>query len=432
MQLNFVVQAHVVLRTKTNLMNAVILTIGDELLYGQTIDTNSAYMGRQLADIGLRVYEKFSVSDNAEHIVQALNHAKSVADVVLITGGLGPTKDDLTKHTLARYFHTDLVMNQEILDLLEGFFAKRGIAMLPAHRDQALMPASCTPLRNNRGTAWGMWFEQNGKIFASMPGVPHEMKGLMEEQVLPRLKQHFVLPVILHKHINTAGIGESYIADKIEAIEDALPSNMKLAYLPDTGMVRLRLTARGTDASVLQPQLDAATAKITEQIEKHIYGFDGTTLEQALGNLLRQKKATISTAESCTGGTIASRIISASGSSDYYMGSVVAYANDVKTNLLGVDSALFEKHGAVSEEVVRAMVIGACKNLGTDYAIATTGIAGPTGGTPEKPVGTIWTAVGNEAHMVVKMHSLPFDRERNILMTSILALEMMRKYLAGY
>jgi len=413
-------------------MDAVILTIGDELLYGQTVDTNSAYMGRELAKIGVRVHEILSVSDNEAHIIEGLDHAKTKGDIILVTGGLGPTRDDLTKHTLVKYFHTELVMNREILNLLEEFFKKRGIAMLPSHRDQALMPAACIPLRNTRGTAWGMWFEQDGKVFVSMPGVPHEMMALMQQEVLPKIKAHFALPVILHRHINTAGLGESYIAEKINEVEDNLPANIKLAYLPEYGMVRLRLTATGSDMAALEKEMNVQGAKISTAIEKYIYGYDDVTLEKALGLLLLEKGAHISTAESCTGGYIASRITSVPGSSGYYKGSAVVYTGDIKQNLLGVKKETLQQFGAVSEEAVKEMLAGACKLFNTEYAIAVTGISGPDTDERNTPIGLIWVAVGTALNTITRKLTLTYDRDQNIRITSVQALELMRKYLAGY
>ena len=412
-------------------MDAVIITIGDELLYGKTIDTNSAFMGNELANIGIRVHEKVSVSDDPKHIVEALNNAKTKAKIILITGGLGPTKDDLTKHTLAKYFHTELVPNEEILGILESFFNKRGITMLPAHRDQALMPAACTPLRNSKGTAWGMWFEQDGIVFVSMPGVPHEMKALMQEQVLPKIKATLELPAIVHRHINTAGLGESFIAEKIEDIEDSLPPHIKLAYLPELAMVRLRLTAKGDDNDALRKEVDVYVERIKERIEKHIYGYDETTLEQAIAKLLEEQKAFVSTAESCTGGHIASRITMVPGSSRSYVGSAVTYTAHTKHALLGVSNETLAQYGAVSEQTAKEMVAGACRVFETRYAIAVTGVAGPGPDEAGNPAGMIWIAVGTADNIITKQQNFLSGREQNIRLAGTVALEMLRKYLVS-
>ncbi|MDX2003422.1 MAG: CinA family nicotinamide mononucleotide deamidase-related protein [Chitinophagales bacterium] len=412
-------------------MNAVIITIGDEILYGQTVDTNSAYMGQELAKLGVRVIEILSVSDQSAHIVDAIERARTKGDLILMTGGLGPTRDDVTKVTLAQYFHCELVPNQEILGLLEAFFSKRGIPMLPAHRNQALMPTACTPLRNNRGTAWGMWFEDKGQVLVSMPGVPNEMKGLMEEQVLPRVKQYFSLPTILHAHIHTAGIGESYIDEKLGNFENELPPNFKLAFLPETGMVKLRLTATGNYEQALQEEMQRQVGKIKAAIDKHIYGFDGATLEGALGNLLSERNAFITTAESCSGGYVASRITSHPGSSKYFNGSVVAYSEDMKTQVLGIPADFIKEKGVVSEAVACEMLKGVCKLFKADYAIATTGYAGPDGGDEENPVGTVWIAVGSPDRIVAKKYNFGSERARHMTLTTINSIEMMRKYLLG-
>jgi nicotinamide-nucleotide amidase len=412
-------------------MNAVIITIGDEILYGQTVDTNSAYMGQELAKVGIRVHEIISVSDDAAHITDALTRARTLGQLVLITGGLGPTKDDVTKHTLAKYFNCDLKTNIEILKLLEEFFQRRGGPMLEAHRSQALMPEACIPLRNERGTAWGMWFEKEGVVIVSMPGVPHEMKGLMEEQVLPKIKTYFDLPFIMHRHLNTAGIGESYIEDKLGDFEDLLPEGFKLAFLPELGMVKLRLTGQGENRAELQAEMNRQVAKIEAAVGNYIYGYDKTTLEGAIGKLLSDKEEFITTAESCTGGYVAARITSNPGSSKYFNGSAVVYAENTKSELLGVKKETIEKYGVVSEEVVKELVIGACKMFKAEYAISVSGYAGPEGGDEENPVGTVWVAVGRPNNIVTKKYNFGSDRARHITLTTVYALELMRKYLLG-
>ncbi len=410
-------------------MQATIITIGDELLYGQTVDTNSAYMGRELALLGIRVREILSISDDKAAILEALARAENASDLVLITGGLGPTKDDITKVTLAEYFNTPLVSNPEILAKLEEFFTRRNRPMLQSNADQALMPEACMPLRNDRGTAWGMWFEKNGKVFVSMPGVPFEMEALMQQEVLPKAKQFFKLPAIIHKHILTAGVGESFLAERIAAFEDNLPEGIKLAYLPSVGGVKLRLTAAGAEREVVQQLLDAQLAKLQPLIEEAIYGYDDDTLEEVIGKKLIEMGKTYSTAESCTGGYIAHQITLAPGSSKYYNGSIVSYTNEAKNEILGVKQETIREHGAVSEQTVREMVAGVCKGMHTDYGIATSGIAGPTGGTAEKPVGTVWIAYGSPNDIRTKKYEFKASRKINIQLTGLMALELFRKYL---
>lgn len=412
-------------------MLASIITIGDEILYGRTVDTNSAWMGQELSDIGIRVKDIRSISDDKQDILDALASVPANVQLVLITGGLGPTKDDITKLTLAEYFNTELVMNEEILALLEEYFSKRGRPMLQVNRDQALMPVACTPLRNNKGTAWGMWFERDGKIYVSMPGVPREMMALMEQEVLPRVKAQYDLPIIIHQHLLAAGIGESYIADKIADLEDNLPPEIRLAYLPDLGKVKLRLTARGTDRQHLEDLLKQQVAAITERIGRYIYGHNEDRFEAAVGKILLMQGKTLSTAESCTGGRISSMLTAIPGSSRYFEGGVVSYSYQAKEDLLGVKPETLTEQGAVSEAVVTEMVIGACKALKTDVAIAVSGIAGPDGGTEDKPVGTVWVAVGSPDRIVTRMYHFPADREHNVELSAVMALELMRKYLIG-
>ena len=412
-------------------MLASIITIGDELLYGRTVDTNSAWMGRTLSDLGIRVNDIRSIADDKQDILNALDAVPANVQLVLITGGLGPTKDDITKLTLAEYFDTKLVMNEEILGLLETFFSKRGRRMLQVNRDQALMPEACTPLRNDRGTAWGMWFEKDAKVYVSMPGVPREMKALMEQQVLPRVKAQFELPIIIHQHLLTAGIGESYIAEKIADLEDSLPPEIKLAYLPDLGMVKLRLTARGTDRQYLEGLLHEQVTAFTERIGRYIYGHNEDRFEAAVGKILLEQGKTLATAESCTGGRISSMLTAIPGSSRYFEGGVVSYSYQAKEDLLGVKAETLAQHGAVSEAVVKEMVVGACHALKTDVAIAVSGIAGPDGGTEDKPVGTVWVAVGSPDRTVTRMYQFSTDREHNVALSAVMALELMRKYLIG-
>ena len=409
-------------------MLAEIITIGDELLIGQIVDTNSAWIGQQMNQVGFKVHQITSVSDNREHILKALAEASQRVQMVLITGGLGPTKDDITKKTLAEYFGTGFVFSQEAFEDVEYLFKIRGREVTPLNRLQAEVPANCTVLRNRVGTAPGMWFEENGVVYASMPGVPHEMKYLMENEVLPRLKSKFKTPFILHRTLLTQGIGESFLADKIADFEDHLPPHIRLAYLPAAGSVRLRLSGWGEE-SFIRSEMSRLVADLQEQVKEYLYGFDEDTIAGVLGDLLRKNGLTISTAESCTGGNIAHLLTSIPGSSAWYMGSTITYSYESKTELLGVPKEVIEKHGAVSEEVVTSMVNNAKKRLGTSCAVATSGIAGPGGGTPDKPVGTVWIAVSSPRQTIAKKVLLGDNRLRTIQVASETALNMLRKLL---
>ena len=409
-------------------MLAEIITIGDELLIGQIVDTNSAWIGQQMNQVGFKVHQITSVSDNREHILSALAEASQRVQMVLITGGLGPTKDDITKKTLAEYFGTGFVFSQEAYEDVEYLFKIRGREVTPLNRLQAEVPSNCTVLRNRVGTAPGMWFEENGVVYASMPGVPHEMKYLMENEVLPRLKSKFKTPFILHRTLLTQGIGESFLAEKIADFEDQLPPHIRLAYLPAAGSVRLRLSGWGEEAFI-RSEMSRLVADLQERVKEYLYGFDEETIAGVLGDLLRKNGLTISTAESCTGGNIAHLLTSIPGSSSWYMGSTITYSYESKTELLGVPKEVIEKHGAVSEEVVTSMVNNAKKLLGTSCAVATSGIAGPGGGTPDKPVGTVWIAVSSPRQTIAKKVLLGDNRLRTIQVASETALNMLRKLL---
>lgn len=408
-------------------MEAEIITIGDEILIGQIVDTNSAWMGQQLNLAGIRVKQISSVSDDPAHIVKALDEAKTRAGIILITGGLGPTKDDLTKKTLRDYFGMGWREDADVLKDVEAIFASFGREVTPVNRLQAQVPDGCITLRNKQGTAPGMWFEQDGKIFVSMPGVPFEMKGLMRDEVLPRLKSKFRLPFICHKTILTQGIGESMLAEKIEAWEDSLaPLGIKLAYLPAAGLVRLRMSATG-DETTVRANVQRKLEELREQIPEYIYGYDDENLQEVLGKTLLAAGKTIATAESCTGGSVGQLITSVPGSSQYYLGGVIAYANDVKISQLGVSAETLRLYGAVSEQVAREMAAGVRMRLGADIGVATTGVAGPGGGTDEKPVGTVWIAVATEKGVKAEKFVLGNKREWNIARAALAALNMARK-----
>lgn len=407
-------------------MKAEIITIGDEILIGQIVDTNSAWMGQQLNLLGIEVYQVTSVHDDREHILKALAEAGQNTDLVLITGGLGPTKDDITKKTLCEYFDTKLVFHPEVLEHVQSLLSSRNVVINQLNQDQALLPENCTVLHNSAGTASGMWFERNNTIFVSMPGVPFEMEAIMTEEVFPRLKMLGITQSIVHKTVLTIGIPESMLAEKIETWENALPEFIKLAYLPSPMMVRLRLSGYGTDEVAIKTEIDQQVKELLTIIPEAVYGFDNDNMGIALGRMLEAQGKTMATAESCTGGSIAQFITSNPGSSAYFKGGVVAYSNEVKSNLLGVPFELIEAVGAVSQEVAEAMALGAQKVLHTDYAVATTGIAGPDGGTDEKPVGTVWIAVAGLSGVSSKKYIFKHNRERNIIRTTHTALNMLR------
>lgn len=408
-------------------MKAAIITIGDELLIGQTIDTNSAWIGAELSKAGFDVYRITSIHDRREDIIYALNEAAGKTDVVLITGGLGPTSDDITKQTLCEYFNTRLVTNEEVLRMIEDMMSRRNFPMNENNRRQAEVPETCRVLKNATGTAPGMWFEKDGTIYISMPGVPYEMKYLMTEHVLPELNRRFTSQTIIHRNIMTYGTFEAKLAEMLSGFESGLPDNIKLAYLPASGVIKLRLTATGKDRESLSDLINQQVDNLYKIIPDFIYGENEESLEMVIGKLLKAKKKTVCTAESCTGGEIAHMLTSVAGSSTYYQGSVVAYANSVKTQLLGVKEDIIEKNGAVSNRVVQEMAKAARKLFKTEYSVAITGIAGPDGGTELKPVGTVWIAVASEKGIISEMRVFGNDRMTNITRFSLAALNLLRK-----
>ncbi len=408
-------------------MKAAIITIGDELLIGQTVDTNSAWMGAELSKAGFDVVRMTSIHDRREDILYTLNESAGKTDVILITGGLGPTSDDITKQTLCEYFNTKLIISNEVLSMIENMMHHRKFAMNDNNRRQAEVPESCTVLKNAAGTAPGMWFEKDGTIYISMPGVPYEMKYLMNEHVLPELIKRFTSQVIIHRNIMTYGTFEAKLAEILTDFESGLPAKIKLAYLPTSGVIKLRLTGTGNNRADIQSLIDQQAEKLYKIIPEFIYGEDEESLEMVIVNLLRKINKTLSAAESCTGGEISRLITSVPGSSACYYGSVIAYSNSVKTELLEVDVDLIIKHGAVSEEVVREMAIGARRKFNSDFAVATTGIAGPDGGNEIKPVGTVWIAVASEKGVITEKHVFGNDRNTNIRRFSLAALNLLRK-----
>jgi len=407
-------------------MKASIITIGDELLIGQTIDTNSAWMGAELSKSGFDVYRITSVHDRREDILYALNEALGKTDVALVTGGLGPTSDDITKQTICEFFNTHLVSDDEVLRMIQNMMSRRNFPMNENNRRQAEVPASCRVLKNAVGTAPGMWFEKDGTIYIFMPGVPFEMKHLMNEYVLPELNKRFKSQIIIHRNIMTYGISEAQLAENLTDFEAGLPDNIKLAYLPALGIIKLRLTGTGTEKESILNKVNDQVVKLYKTIPKLIYGENEESFEMVIGKLLKANNKTVCTAESCTGGQIAHMITSIPGSSAYFKGSVVAYANSVKTDLLGVSQDSINSYGAVSEQVVKEMASGARILLKTDYAVATSGIAGSDGGTQEKPVGTIWIAIATEKGTVTEKRFFGNDRLTNISRFSIAALSLLR------
>jgi nicotinamide-nucleotide amidase len=406
-------------------MFAEIITIGDEILIGQIVDTNSAWMGKELNKIGISVKQITSVSDDADHIIKALDEAQQRAGIILITGGLGPTKDDITKLTLSKYFNMPLRRDQATLENVEAIFAKFNRPMIDVNIRQADVPDGCTVIQNKNGTAPCMWFEVNGKVVVSMPGVPFEMMYLMEDEILPRLKSAFKLPFIIHQTILTTGIGESFLAQKIEAIEDSLPNHIKLAYLPKLGQVRLRLSAIGNDESKLKNEVDGFAQQIIAHIKPFVAATDDVALEKAILDLMKAKGLTLSAAESCTGGYISHLITQHAGSSAVFAGGAVTYSYELKESVLGVKNETLTTFGAVSEQTVREMAQGAITQFKTDYAIAVSGIAGPDGGMPGKPVGTVWIAIANKNSVIAKLFTFTNKRIQNIERSATAALTML-------
>ncbi|WP_347223407.1 competence/damage-inducible protein A [Bacteroides congonensis] len=409
-------------------MFAEIITIGDELLIGQVIDTNSAWMGQELNKIGIEVLRVVSVRDREEEILEAIDNAMERVNIVLVTGGLGPTKDDITKQTLCKYFHTQLVFSEEVFENVKRVLAGK-IPMNALNKSQAMVPENCTVINNPVGSASVSWFEKDGKVLVSMPGVPQEMTAVMTGSVLPKLHERFQTDVIIHQTFLVQHYPESVLAEKLEPWESALPECIKLAYLPKLGIIRLRLTGRGQREEEVKKLLDCEKVKLEKILDDDIFSEEDVPLEIIVGELLRKKKLTVSTAESCTGGSIAARLTSIAGSSEYFNGSVVAYSNDVKMGLLHVSTETLERYGAVSEQTVIEMVKGAMKALKTDCAVATSGIAGPGGGTPEKTVGTVWIAAGYKNEIRTYKQETNRGRAMNIERAGNNALLMLRDLL---
>lgn len=407
-------------------VTAELLTIGDEILYGQIIDTNSQWMSVELTNIGVKVIRKTSVADQEEEILTAFEEAEKRADIVLITGGLGPTSDDITKPCLAKHFNCELLIHEEALAEVTDFFKSRGRELTEMNRQQAALPTACMKITNPVGTAPGMWFEKGEKVFMAMPGVPHEMKRMITEQVIPRIKQKYSLPVIYHKIIRTIGQGESFLAEKIAAWEKALPSHIKLAYLPSLGEVKLRLTCFGSALSALEKEAEELTEKLRLLIGQFIYAYGEEPIEVAIGKLLRENNLTLSIAESCTGGKVSQMITSVPGSSDYFQGSIIPYSYDIKMSQLGVKEETLHQFGAVSEQTITEMANLVREKFSTSIGIATSGIAGPGGATPDKPVGTVWIAYADAERVITKKLQLSKERHLNIQLSSMAVLNLLR------
>ena len=419
------------------MVQASIITIGDELLIGQVIDTNSAWMAQELNKAGIRVARRVAVGDVWDEIWTALDEEQKHADIILITGGLGPTADDITKPLLCKYFGGKLIVNEAAKQNVLDIFTKLNRPIIDRNLKQGEVPDVCTVLQNKRGTAPGMWFNKphptsptgEGKVFISLPGVPHEMQGLMEDEVIPILLQKFKFSTIIHKTLLTAGVGESFLAELIQHFEEALPAHIKLAYLPNYGMVRLRLSATGFDADKTENEIHLQFEKLKILVADYLVTDLDEPLQNVVGKLLMAKGKTMCTAESCTGGYIAHLLTSITGSSKFYDGSVISYSYQAKEDLLQVDKTTLETKGAVSEEIVLQMAKGALQNIKSDYVIAVSGIMGPSGGMPDKPAGTVWIAVGNKEKIEAQKLYFRFDRTRNIQLTAMNALNLLRKFI---
>jgi nicotinamide-nucleotide amidase len=409
-------------------LNAEIITIGDEILIGQVVDTNSAFLATELNKLGISVVQITSIPDIRENIIKAFDDAARHADIVIATGGLGPTSDDITKSTLASYFGSNMIVVSSVLEGIRSLLGARGVTMNECNHRQAELPDNCEILHNSAGTAQGMWFKKNGKDYISLPGVPYEMKAIFREEMEPRFRQRFVLPAIQHITLLTHGVPESVMANMIHDWEEKLPENLKLAYLPSPGILRLRITGKTTtDSAALSFIMENETNKLKKIIDEHVFGYNDDKLEVIVGNLLKSNKLSLSLAESCTGGLIGSLITSISGASEYFIGCIVAYSDAIKTSELNVSPYTLIMNGAVSQPVVEQMADGARSRFKSDFSVAVSGIAGPTGGTDEKPIGTTWIAIASKKRIVSRAFNFGEDRGRNIQKAAIAALFMLRK-----
>lgn len=405
---------------------AEIISVGDELLIGQVVNTNASWMAAELNKSGIHVVQVSAIGDNGDRIKSALDDAFKRAEIVLLTGGLGPTKDDITKNVLAAYFNSEMVFHEPTYEHIKVLFRLRNYQVTEVNRMQALIPERCIPLKNNHGTAPGMWFELGEKVAVSMPGVPFEMQALMLDEVLPRLNEKFLRSAIYHKTIMTHGLGESALAERISEWENNLPATIKLAYLPQPGIVRLRLSSSGEDMARVTKAINEQCKRLHSFIPDLIFGYDDVSMEEVIGDYLKRLGKKLSVAESCTGGYVSHLITAIPGSSAYFNGSVVSYSNQSKARLLGVSEALIEEYGAVSQQVVEAMAAGALMRFDADYALSISGIAGPDGGTVEKPVGTVWIGLATPTGVTSKLFLFGEHRGRNIRRTALTALNLLR------
>jgi nicotinamide-nucleotide amidase len=408
---------------------AEIISIGDELLIGQVVNTNASWMAEQLSLAGIKLNRITTIADEVDALHQALDEAIERSEFILLTGGLGPTADDLTKPALCSYFNTEMVFNEKAFAQIEKLFGARQMPVTERNREQAFLPANCQPIENANGTAPGMWFKHRMSYIAAMPGVPFEMKTMFAQQLIPMMLAISEKRVFLHKTLMTTGLGESWLADRIKVWEENLPKNLHLAYLPQPGIVRLRLSGLGTDAKLLAKVMQSQVDSLTTLIPDLIYGFDDQSMEEVVADLLKKQQKTIATAESCTGGYIAHLLTGIPGSSAYFKGAIVAYDNSIKSGLLDVDQQLLQTHGAVSKEVVEAMAEGARAKFGVNLALTTSGIAGPDGGTSDKPVGTVWIALSSEKGTTSERFQFGEHRGRNIRRSGLSALNMVRLWL---
>jgi nicotinamide-nucleotide amidase len=406
-------------------MNVIVISIGDELLIGQTVNTNASWIGQEISKIGGNILEGLTISDKAQEILTTVEYSINKADVIIITGGLGPTKDDITKHTLASYFDTELEIHQPTLDKITAYFSMRKRPMLESNIQQAALPKDCTILSNNYGTAAGMWFEKNGKIVISLPGVPYEMKGIMSEEVFPRMKERFQLNSMYHKTILTQGIGESFLAEQLTEWENRVRAEgFGLAYLPSPGIVKLRISSPNgeQDKAIIEDYL----SEVKNTLPEAVFGYENENLPEIIGKLLRENNLKIGTVESCTSGLLANQIVSVSGASDYFEGSLLTYSYKLKEEVLGISNSTLLENGAVSEIVALQMAEKGLEKLDVDICLSTTGIAGPLGGTDDKPVGLVWIGLATKNGVKARKFQFGDNRERNLQMTVLSALNWLR------
>lgn len=413
-------------------MIAILLSIGDELLIGQTVNTNATWLGQQMTAQGIKIAEAITIADTEQAILDALDYSLAKADIVLITGGLGPTSDDLTLPCLMKYFRSETVWDERVWENIRQIFHMRGREINDASKQLSYVPHNAQIIYNTQGTAPGTIFFNNGKMVASMPGVPYEMKAMVELDVIPFIRQNFQLPFIINRHILTAGVGETQLAALLVDFEKNLPENCKLAYLPNVGKVKLRVSCFGNDLDELKSLSDTQFNTALKAVERYVYGVDDDSLEEGIGRLLIEKQLQLCTAESCTGGYIGHLITSVAGSSAYFKGGIISYSNEMKMNILKVQQATLDNHGAVSAETVREMIAGALSTTNSDIAIAVSGVAGPGGGSEEKPVGTVFVGVGNTSGAYVKKFQFTQHRERNIQLSGVVALVLLRNFILGH